>query len=175
MKKTRAAQHNAALNRNQELSVNAPEFIPKFSAPLGDWNQHHEGPSQVFPPQPQVFSPNSRQFPPQQQQIPFAQQQHQRQHYVYQQNRSFGQNSRPEISQNHHNQHANFPNHQQQQQQHMYMMNQQGSHQMGNNYHGGGGGHNQRGGIHNRLNFNAQNAEPAPAEPMPHKQVRIVY
>lgn len=41
--------------------------------------------------------------------------------------------------------------------------------QMGNNYHGGHGG--QRGGIQNRLNFNAQNAEPVAVEPMPHKQV----
>jgi len=43
---------------------------------------------------------------------------------------------------------------------------------MGNNYsHGGsGGGHQQRGGIQNRLNFNAQNAEPVPVEPLPHKQ-----
>lgn len=178
----RAAQHNAALNRNQELSVNAPEFIPKFSAPLGDWNahQHHEASSQVYPSQPQqVFTPNSRQFPQQQPQIPFGQQQqqHQRpQHYVYQQNRNFGQNSRPEVGQNHHNHHANFPNHQPQGQQQVYMMNQQGSHQMGNNYHGGGGsGHNQRGGIHNRLNFNAQNAEPVPAEPLPHKQVNKNY
>lgn len=176
--KTRAAQHNAALNRNQELSVNAPEFIPKFSAPLGDWNahQHHEGPSQVYPPQPQVFTPNSRQFPPQQQQIPFGQQHQRPQQYVYQQNRrpEFGHNSRPELGQNHHNHHANFPNHQQQQQPHVFMMNQQGSQQMGNNFHGGTAGNNQRGGIHNRLNFNAQNAEPAPVEPMPHKQVRIV-
>jgi hypothetical protein len=172
-----AAQHNAALNRNQELSVNAPEFIPKFSAPLGDWGaahpHHQEAPSQVFPPQ--VFAQNSRPFPPQQQQIPFAQQQQQHQrpaHYVYP-NRNF-QNSRPELAQNqHHNHHPNFSNHQQQGQ-HLYMMNQQGggAPQMGNNYHGGGGGgHQQRGGIQNRLNFNAANAETAPAEPLPHKQV----
>lgn len=44
-------------------------------------------------------------------------------------------------------------------------------HQMGNNYHGGHGG--QRGGIQNRLNFNAPNAEQVPVEPMPHKQVRM--
>jgi hypothetical protein len=176
-----AAQHNAALNRNQELSVNAPEFIPKFSAPLGDWgaHQHHpEAPSQVYPPQ--VFAQNSRPFPPQQQQIPFAQQPHQRPpHYVYQQNRSFGQNSRPDLVQNqHHNHHPNYSNHQQQGQ-HLYMMNQQGGpHQMGNNYHGGsgsggggGGGGHQRGGIQNRLNFNAANADPVPVEPLPHKQV----
>lgn len=44
--------------------------------------------------------------------------------------------------------------------------------QMGNNYQAhGGGGHNQRGGIQNRLNFNAANAEPVPHEPTPHKQV----
>jgi hypothetical protein len=163
--------------------VNAPEFIPKFSAPLGDWSahqQHHqEAPSQVYPP-PQVFAPNSRPFPPQQQQqIPFAAQPRPA-HYVYQQNRNFGQNSRPDLAQNqhHNNHHPNYSNHQQQQQQ-MYMMNQQqggggggGGHQMGNNYHGGGGGHQNRGGIHNRLNFNAANSEPAQVEPMPHKQVK---
>jgi hypothetical protein len=181
-----AAQHNAALNRNPELSVNAPEFIPKFSAPLGDWSahpHHQDAPSQVYPPTPQVFAQNSRPFPPHQQQIPFAgaqQPQPRPSHYVYQ-NRNFGQNSRPELAgqnQHHNNHHPSYSNNHQQQQQ-MYMMNQGGGgggggggpHQMGNNnYHGGQGG--QRGGIQNRLNFNAQNAEPVALEPMPHKQVR---
>lgn len=177
-KNPQAAQHNAALNRNQELSVNAAEFIPKFSAPLGDWNAHPEAGAQVFQQAPQVFAPNSRPFPPQQQQIPFGQQPQQRPpHYVYQQNRGYGQNSRPELVNQHQNHHPNYSNHQQQPQ-HMYMMNQQGApNQMGNNYqgHGGGqGGGQQRGGINNRLNnYNSQNAEPVALEPLPHKQVNF--
>jgi hypothetical protein len=165
IKKKPPAQHNAALNRNQELSVNAPEFIPKFSAPLGDWSghpHHQEAPSQVYPPNPQVFAQNSRPFPPHQQQIPYGGAQ--QRPYVYQQNRGYGQN-RPDLSQNHHNNHhPSYSNNHQQ----MYMMNHGGHHQMGNNYHGGHGG--QRG-IQNRLNFNAQNVEPVPVEPAPHKQV----
>ncbi|CRL01072.1 CLUMA_CG014225, isoform A [Clunio marinus] len=157
------AQHNAALNRNQELSVNAPEFIP-----LGEWSghpHHPEAASQVFTAPSQVFNPNSRSFPPQHQQIQFGQQQpHQRPpRYVYQQNRNFG---RHDLVQNHH--HPGYSN-QHQQQQHMYMMSQQG-HQMGNNYHGGAGGHQQRGGIQNRLNFTPNAVESVPSEPMPHKQ-----
>lgn len=169
----KAAQHNAALNRNQELSVNAPEFIPKFSAPLGDWgaHPHHQEPSpQVYPP-PQVFAPNSRPFPPQQQQIPFGQQQQPRpQHYVYQ-NRNFGQNSRPDVVQNQHqNHHPSYSNHLPQQGQHLYMMNQQGPHPVANNYQSHGG--QRGGGVNNRLNFNGSNVESVPHEPLPHKQVR---
>lgn len=160
------------------MSVNAPEFIPKFSAPLGDWNAHH--PETQFQQAPQVFAQNSRSFPPQQQQqIPFSQAQHQRQpRYevvpVYQGSRSsYGQTSRHDhVNLNHHHNYSN----QQQQPPQMFMMNQQGApNQLGNNFqmHGGGGGYQQpRGGIHNRLNYNnAQNVEPVALEPLPHKQV----
>lgn len=167
------AQHNAAaLNRNQELSASAPEFIPKFSTPhSGDWNYqaHHQETSQNIysaPPPPHVYPQNSRPFPQQQQ--PYAQQ---RAHFpVYPQQQS-NRNYRPDLLHNHQS-NSNYSNHQQQQQ-HYLMMNQQ-SHQMGNNYqqhHGGsdGGMAQSSSNIQNRLNFNNQ-PEPVVQEPVPHKQ-----
>nr|QGW50644.1 ionotropic receptor 2 [Propsilocerus akamusi] len=191
-----AAQHNAAINARQELSVNAQEFIPKFSpAPPGDWSGHpnHPEASQVYQqqqqPQQQVFSQhtNSRIFPSQPQHpISFAQQsnQQQRHHYMYQQpqqqqqqqNRNFGQNNRVAAGliqnqhQNHHH-HQNYSN-QAPAAPHYLMMNQQ---QQPNLMGGGGNNFQQQqhqprgGGIQNRLHFNAQ-PEPLPAEPVPHKQ-----
>lgn len=155
------AQHNAAaLNRNQELSASAPEFIPKFSTPIsGDWNyqaHHQESSSQnVFPPAPpHAYPQNSRPFPQQQQQQQqqsYAQQQ--RPHfpvYQQQQQQQTNRNYRPDLLHNHQsnysNHHQNQQQQQQQQHQHYLMMNQQPHQSMGGNYQrhntGGGGGNN---------------------------------
>lgn len=183
------AQHNAAaaaLNRNQELSAAAPEFIPNFKPtpnPSGDWNYqaHHQDTSQVYqPPQhiyPAAAQNHSRPF---QQQANF-----QRNYPVYpQQQQQSNRNYRPDLIQNHHSHHhhQNYSNHHQQQQQsqsHYMMMNQQQQHQsypqQQQQQGQQGQGHDGYGmsSIQNRLNFNNSHPpEPAiPHEPVPHKQV----
>jgi hypothetical protein len=150
----RAAQHNAALSRNQlELSVNAPEFIPKFSAPIGaDWNSH----PQQHPPQ--VFAQSSRPFPPQHQQIPFAgPSQQQRSQYVYpQQSRNYAGSRHDAGQQNHHNHYPNYSNNHHAPQSHVI----QASSHVANVYqHRGGSGN----GIQNRLN--SSSIDTAPVQP----------
>lgn len=182
-----SAQQNAAatLNRNQELSASAPEFIPNFkpTPPIsGDWNYqaHHQETSQVYPPH--IYQPQNHSRPFQQQQQP--QQQYHRNYSAYpQQQQQSNRNFRPDLIQNHHPSYSNHhqqhhPQQQQQQQQHYMMMNQQPhanfqqqAHSGGG--HEGGGGHGRGSGIQNRLNFqNSHQPEPV-HEPVPHKQVNF--